>query len=150
VLFGLRDAVEELDPQLVVVGSHGRQGVMRFLLGSVSESLARCLAVPVLIVPSSERIDLADTVAWSCRECGHMLGDNESPETCARCGDSPARWISAAISDEPADAGAPTVGAGAATGNAPPSGDDGPALIATAPAGYDRSTPNAELRVRRF
>lgn len=150
VLFGLRDAVEELDPQLVVVGSHGRQGVMRFLLGSVSESLARCLAVPVLIVPASERVELAGSIAWSCRECGHILGDDESPESCARCGDSPARWISASISHEPADVGEPSVGEGAGVGVAPPTVDDGPSMIATAPAGYDRSTPNAEIRIRRF
>ena len=39
---------------LVVVGSHGRTGLSRLLLGSVAEKLSRLSPVPVLTVPSSE------------------------------------------------------------------------------------------------
>jgi nucleotide-binding universal stress UspA family protein len=35
---------------LIVVGSHGRRGVARALLGSVAESLVRSSGVPVLVV----------------------------------------------------------------------------------------------------
>lgn len=35
---------------LVVVGSHGRRGFKRFLLGSVAESVVRTASVPVLVV----------------------------------------------------------------------------------------------------
>ena len=45
----------------------------------------------------------------------------------------------------------PTVGEGAATRVVPPDTQDGPSMFVTAPAGaYDRSTPNAEIRIRRF
>lgn len=151
VVFELLDALEELDPQLAVLGSHGRSGAKRILLGSISESLTRRSPVPVLIVPAPAREKIAKRVAWSCRDCGHILADGESAESCPSCGDFPGHWISAAISDEPIDLGEPTVGEGAATSVAPPETQDGPSMFVTAPAGaYDRSTPNAEIRIRRF
>jgi nucleotide-binding universal stress UspA family protein len=36
---------------LVVLGTHGRRGLQRLLLGSVAEQMARLSAVPVLLVP---------------------------------------------------------------------------------------------------
>ncbi len=151
VVFALLEAIDELAPQMVVLGSHGRTGMKRVLMGSISESIARRSPVPVLIVPAPAREKIAKLVAWSCRECGHILVDGESAESCPRCGDFPGHWISAAISGEPIDVGEPTVGEGAATDLAPPDTQDGPSMFVTAPAGaYDRSTPNAELRIRRF
>jgi nucleotide-binding universal stress UspA family protein len=51
------DCVEELlelartsDAKLVVVGTHGRSGVRRLVLGSVAESVMRSALCPVLIV----------------------------------------------------------------------------------------------------
>src|SRR5260370_38239411 len=41
VVFGLLEIIRELEPTLVVIGSHGRRGIQRALLGSISESLAR-------------------------------------------------------------------------------------------------------------
>jgi len=38
------------NPDLIVVGSHGRKGLDRFLIGSVAESLARHATCSVLIV----------------------------------------------------------------------------------------------------
>lgn len=38
------------NPDLIVVGSHGRKGLDRFLIGSVAESVARHAACSVLIV----------------------------------------------------------------------------------------------------
>ncbi len=45
---------EELDAALVVVGSHGRTGLSRMLLGSVAERVARMAHCPVLIVKLPE------------------------------------------------------------------------------------------------
>src|SRR5690349_20190512 len=42
---------DRMRDDLVVVGTHGRSGVERVLLGSVTERLLRVIAVPLLIVP---------------------------------------------------------------------------------------------------
>lgn len=44
------DYAEEYDADLVVMGSHGRSGVRRALLGSVTERTLRSTHVPVLVV----------------------------------------------------------------------------------------------------
>jgi nucleotide-binding universal stress UspA family protein len=41
----------KLGAGLIVVGSHGRHGVARALLGSVAESIVRASSVPVAVVP---------------------------------------------------------------------------------------------------
>jgi nucleotide-binding universal stress UspA family protein len=45
------EAAQELGADLIVVGSHGRTGVARALLGSIAEKVVRLSAVPVLTVP---------------------------------------------------------------------------------------------------
>ncbi len=44
------EVADELDAQLVVVGSHGRTGLDRLRLGSKAERIARLCPVPVAIV----------------------------------------------------------------------------------------------------
>lgn len=44
------DIAAELGADLIVVGSHGRRGLMKFLLGSVAESVAHHAHCSVLIV----------------------------------------------------------------------------------------------------
>jgi nucleotide-binding universal stress UspA family protein len=44
------EAARDLDADHVVVGSHGRRGVSRLVLGSVAEHVARRSPVPVTIV----------------------------------------------------------------------------------------------------
>ncbi|HWE30225.1 MAG TPA: universal stress protein, partial [Polyangia bacterium] len=150
IVFGLLEAVTQLLPQLLVVGSHGRHGIARALLGSVSESLARRSPVPVLIVPAPERETLAQATAWSCLACGHIFGDGEPSNVCARCGESPARWTSAPLTHEPVDGDEPAVGEGAACEVAPIATQDPITLFATSPAGSGGDATNAELRIRRF
>ncbi|MFB6079606.1 MAG: universal stress protein [Haloferacaceae archaeon] len=47
---GITSYVDEHDVDLVVVGTHGRTGVDRYVLGSVTERLVRTSPVPVLTV----------------------------------------------------------------------------------------------------
>lgn len=43
-------AIEEVEPDVVVIGSHGRKGLRRALLGSVAEKIVRMAPVAVLTV----------------------------------------------------------------------------------------------------
>lgn len=49
------DVAREKNADLVVVGTHGRTGVRRALLGSVAEKVVRTCPVPVLTVRSPDR-----------------------------------------------------------------------------------------------
>lgn len=150
IVFGLLGALAELQPFVVVLGSHGRGGVPRALLGSISESIARRSTVPVLVVPSPEREKLATAQAWCCTACGHILSSGEGTIACSHCGQSPAHWTSAPLDAAPADARENAVGEGVASHSAPLTTQDPAVLFATAPAGSSSGETNAELRIRRF
>lgn len=50
---------KELEADLIVVGTHGRRGVRRLVLGSVAESVVRLADCPVLVVrPPREHAEL--------------------------------------------------------------------------------------------
>ena len=44
------DRAKELDAELIVIGSHGRSGIARLMLGSVAERVVRLASCPVLVV----------------------------------------------------------------------------------------------------
>lgn len=46
----LQSVIAELDPDLVVFGTHGRKGVARAFLGSVAETLLEVLTTDALVV----------------------------------------------------------------------------------------------------
>jgi nucleotide-binding universal stress UspA family protein len=46
----IREYVDENDVDLVVMGTHGRKGIDRYLLGSVTERVVRSAEVPVMTV----------------------------------------------------------------------------------------------------
>ncbi len=48
---GILQAGKEFAADLIVVGTHSRTGIDRFLMGSVAEHVTRHAAVPVLVVP---------------------------------------------------------------------------------------------------
>lgn len=50
----IADYAGETDADLVVMGTHGRSGVERYLLGSVTEKVVRTADVPVLTVRPGE------------------------------------------------------------------------------------------------
>jgi nucleotide-binding universal stress UspA family protein len=62
----------DLDADLVVVGTHGRRGVRRFLLGSVAEGTVRLAHCPVLVVrPKDHAAGAAPvpSIAPPCPDC---------------------------------------------------------------------------------
>lgn len=48
------DYADELDVDCIVMGTHGRKGLDRYLLGSVTEKVVRLSTVPVLTVRMTE------------------------------------------------------------------------------------------------
>lgn len=50
-MFALTRLADELEADMIVVGSHGRHGVARWLLGSVAEAVVRQATCPVLVIP---------------------------------------------------------------------------------------------------
>ena len=48
------DTIEELEPDLIVMGTHGRQGVSHAFLGSIAEKVVRSSKIPVLTVHASK------------------------------------------------------------------------------------------------
>lgn len=68
----IREAVDEHDPELVVVGSRGHGPLRSTLTGSVSRDLASTLRSPVVVVPSGEdwAADAGDGGAEASVVCG--------------------------------------------------------------------------------
>ena len=48
-------AVAEMSPDLLVMGTHGRSGLLKTLIGSVTEEALRSLSVDILAVPPVKR-----------------------------------------------------------------------------------------------
>ncbi|ADQ69274.1 universal stress protein UspA-like protein [Halogeometricum borinquense DSM 11551] len=51
----IRKFVEDNDIDLIVMGSHGRSGLSRVILGSVTEKVLRRTRLPVLVVDAHEK-----------------------------------------------------------------------------------------------
>ncbi len=60
------EAVRELRPSLLVLGTHARHGLAAVLRGSVGEAIARNLAIPTLLVPNTAS-GFIDTVTGAAR-----------------------------------------------------------------------------------
>jgi nucleotide-binding universal stress UspA family protein len=49
------EAIDELRPKLVAMGTHGRRGLAHLLLGSVAEKVVRVSPVPVITIHANAR-----------------------------------------------------------------------------------------------
>jgi len=58
----------DLEADLVIVGTHGRRGFSRMLLGSVAEGVVRLAPCPVLVVRHKQIVD-APRIEPPCPEC---------------------------------------------------------------------------------
>ncbi len=65
-----RILAHEADHQMLVLGTHGRRGVARMLLGSVAEQVVRRARLPVLTIRTEHR---PDCEARSCSWCASHL-----------------------------------------------------------------------------
>lgn len=69
----------DLEAKLVVVGTHGRRGVRRFLLGSVAEGVVRLAPCTVLVLrPGAEAV--APALEPPCRECLQVRAKSQGEE----------------------------------------------------------------------
>lgn len=59
----------DVEADLVVVGTHGRRGVQRFLIGSVAERVLRLAERPVLVVRPKGGDAAAEVPEPACAEC---------------------------------------------------------------------------------
>jgi nucleotide-binding universal stress UspA family protein len=59
----------ELEADLIVIGTHGQQGVARWLLGSVAEGVVRQAACPVLVVPPPPAELVVPAIEPPCPRC---------------------------------------------------------------------------------
>ena len=55
---GILAAIEEHRPDLVVMGTHGRGGIVRLALGSTADAVMRASDRPVLLVPDNPEPDI--------------------------------------------------------------------------------------------
>ncbi|MCH2108781.1 MAG: universal stress protein [Polyangiaceae bacterium] len=60
---------DDLDADLLVLGSHGRRGVKRLLLGSTAEKVVRLAHCPVLVMKDSEGLPAVPEIEPPCPEC---------------------------------------------------------------------------------
>jgi len=58
----------ELDAHLVIVGTHGRRGLSRVLLGSVAEGVVRMAPCPVLVIRPRE-VGIEPRIEPPCEHC---------------------------------------------------------------------------------
>lgn len=73
----------DLDADLVIVGTHGRRGVRRFLLGSVAEGTVRLSQCPVLVVRPKDHASASipvPQIAPPCPECVKTRGASDGAE----------------------------------------------------------------------
>lgn len=65
---GITRLATELEANFVVMGSHGRHGVARWLLGSVAEGVVRHAPCPVLVIPMAAQVDVPK-IEPACSMC---------------------------------------------------------------------------------
>lgn len=70
---------------LIVLGTHGRTGVSRMLLGSVAEAVVRRARCPVLTVPASGPAEWAEDEAVALEDACIVCGDASVDLICDAC-----------------------------------------------------------------
>lgn len=66
---GISRLASELEADLIVIGTHGLQGVARWLLGSVAEGVVRLAQCPILVVPPEPGKLEVPAIEPACARC---------------------------------------------------------------------------------
>ncbi len=66
---GIVQLAADLGANLIVVGTHNRKGIERFLLGSVAEGTVRNARCPVLVIPAPPPPESEVAIEPPCPEC---------------------------------------------------------------------------------
>lgn len=66
---GITRLAAEIEATMIIVGTHGRYGVARWLLGSVAEGVMRHAACPVLVIPLEAKAVELPRVEPACPLC---------------------------------------------------------------------------------
>lgn len=66
---GITRLAAEVEANVVVVGTHGRHGVARWLLGSVAEGVVRHASCPVLVIPLEPKALELPKIEAACPQC---------------------------------------------------------------------------------
>lgn len=69
---GIAQLASDVGADLIVIGTHNRQGIERLLMGSVAESTVRHAPCPVLVIPAEKPAPAAaETIQFAppCPEC---------------------------------------------------------------------------------
>ncbi len=74
---GIAQLASELNAKLIVVGTHGRRGLARMLMGSVAETTMRYARCPVLVIPHSEKPAEIE-IEPACSECLRARVESEN------------------------------------------------------------------------
>lgn len=74
-MLGIVQLASDLGADLIVVGTHGRQGIARVLMGSVAESTVRHARCPVLVIPPTGGVTPVK-IDPPCSECLRARADS--------------------------------------------------------------------------
>jgi nucleotide-binding universal stress UspA family protein len=68
-----------LDVELIIVGSHSRRGIKRWLLGSVAERVVRLAGCPVIVARAKQhhRADKTPQIEPLCSDCARTRANTE-------------------------------------------------------------------------
>jgi nucleotide-binding universal stress UspA family protein len=70
----------ELDADLIVIGTHGRRGLSRVLLGSVAEGTVRLASCPVLVVRAKAAPQPMPAIEPACPRCVEVRRETHGAE----------------------------------------------------------------------
>jgi nucleotide-binding universal stress UspA family protein len=70
----------DLNASVVIVGTHGRTGVQRMLMGSVAEAVVRNAGCPVLVVRPVSHAHSAPSIEPACPRCLEVQAETQGAE----------------------------------------------------------------------